>query len=578
MERDNQASSPTNRVATTVTAALIVLAAWAVLHFWGLGKAPFHTKGEAREAVVVPEIVHGGTWILPRRGGVELPRKPPLFYWLAALVSWGHGQVDEWSVRAPSALASGAATLLVFGAATSLYGPLAGSIAALTLLTSFEWLRAATSARVDMTLTLGLTLAFTGLLLLRLRERPLYVFMLYIGSVWATLSKGPVGIALPALQVLFLCAIDRSFAFMRRLHLAWGFSAVLLVTGTWYVLAAASGGHEFLTTQILDENIYRFLGHASLTGGHRHSVAYLALMLLAGLLPWTLFLPGLGASLWQQRGTLSRRDPRLFAVVWCVTVFAFYAFATSKRAVYLLPLYPAMSLLFGWWVTALIRQRASAPRLTATLAPVAWSSAIVFIVLALASAAQALGLPVFAAAATLIIPAAAGEVPGIAGMARSHSIALSVLFSIATLGAAAAALACHARRWGWLFLGALVSVSSVIVATRQIILPIVAAEQTRRSFANTLRRIVQEPAELASFRHPDYGTTFYWGRQIPIYDKAELAGGPPYLIMSEKDWTRTADLERRYYEPVIGLRSPRTSNQGSLLLLRRVPQAAWGRQ
>ena len=69
----------------------------------GLGRVPFYTKGEPREAVQVWEEVHGGEWVLPMRNGHDLPSKPPLFHWLAGISSLAFGGVDEFSVRFPSA-------------------------------------------------------------------------------------------------------------------------------------------------------------------------------------------------------------------------------------------------------------------------------------------------------------------------------------------------------------------------------------------------------------------------------------------------------------------------------------------
>src|SRR5437870_3211933 len=93
-------------IVPTLAYALLVVAAWSGLELWGLGKVPFHTKGEPREGLVVWEMTHGGGWFLPRRNGVELPSKPPLFHWLGAATSLIHGDTDEWSIRFPSAALS----------------------------------------------------------------------------------------------------------------------------------------------------------------------------------------------------------------------------------------------------------------------------------------------------------------------------------------------------------------------------------------------------------------------------------------------------------------------------------------
>jgi 4-amino-4-deoxy-L-arabinose transferase-like glycosyltransferase len=69
-------------------------------------------SSEAREAQVVDVIVRDGSWILPLRNGV-IPSKPPLFHWLAALVSMASGGVNEFSVRLTSQLAAALCLLLV---------------------------------------------------------------------------------------------------------------------------------------------------------------------------------------------------------------------------------------------------------------------------------------------------------------------------------------------------------------------------------------------------------------------------------------------------------------------------------
>ena len=69
-----------------------------------LGGYPFYTKGEPREAVTVLAMATGGGVILPMRAGIELPSKPLLMHWVAALLSILFGGVSEWTVRMPSAL------------------------------------------------------------------------------------------------------------------------------------------------------------------------------------------------------------------------------------------------------------------------------------------------------------------------------------------------------------------------------------------------------------------------------------------------------------------------------------------
>ncbi|HVM97394.1 MAG TPA: glycosyltransferase family 39 protein, partial [Candidatus Acidoferrales bacterium] len=258
---------------SVLAAALMLVVAWALLTAWGLGDTPFHTKGEPREGLVVWEMTHGGGWILPKRNGTELPSKPPLFHWLGAFVSVVHGTTDEWSIRFPSAVLSLAGILAAFAAGASLRNATTGLFAGLILMTSFEWARAATNARVDMTLTVGLEASFLSLLFFWRSRSPGWLIPLYVGIAWAVLGKGPVGIALPGLTTILLIALSWNgeafrnhqysaivdWGSLRQMKLLRGAVIVVALAGTWYVLALFIGGWPFFRKQVLAENVFTFL-------------------------------------------------------------------------------------------------------------------------------------------------------------------------------------------------------------------------------------------------------------------------------------------------------------------------------
>jgi 4-amino-4-deoxy-L-arabinose transferase-like glycosyltransferase len=551
-------------------AVAAVMAAWAILQLWGLGKTPFHTKGEPREAVVVAEIVRTGNWALARRNAVELPAKPPLFHWIGAAASALAGGVSELTVRLPSALQSLSCALLLLLVGSSAYGPPSGLIAALALLTSFEWLRAATSARVDMTLAAGLTASFFALVQQRRAPRLAWIVALYAGIAWAILGKGPVGGALPALLVLALCLVDRSPRFFFELRPIRGLVCVALVVGAWYALAVIEGGSEFVHKQLLDENLYRFLGARSATGGHRHSIAYLAAMWALGFLPWTPFLPPLAAELWRERASLGARDPRLTALLWVVVVAGFYGIPASKRGVYLLPLYPAVCLLLGWWLPRLVRTRAPSSALSAILVPLGAALAVVAGGATLLGLAGLCGLPVGEVLIGFGSARARDDLEVASTVLGEHARNLLPLLGCVVIGALVTAWAARGARWGAVLLGLLLTMGAASVATRQVVLPAVGAEQTRQRFAEAVKARADDPADVFAYRHFDYGVVYYWGAPMPVYDGPLAGDAPRLLVMGEGDWKRLPATSRRLYERVAGLESGRSGNLGRLVLARRV--------
>src|SRR5262249_50056594 len=137
----------------------------------------------------------------------------------------------------------------------------------------------------------------------------------------------------------------RDLAFVKRLHLPLAIPFGLAVAGSWYFLAWLHGGERFFLRQIVHEIIGTPLGDA----GHNHNIFYYIPALFAGMAPWSLFFPGLAIYLYRRRRQLAEKE-LLYPLAWFAAGFVVLSLALGKRSVYILPLYPAVALLFGaWW-------------------------------------------------------------------------------------------------------------------------------------------------------------------------------------------------------------------------------------
>jgi 4-amino-4-deoxy-L-arabinose transferase-like glycosyltransferase len=346
----------------------VLLILGVALYLVNLGGYPFYTKGEPREAVTIYDVVHGGGWILPARAGVEIPSKPLLMHWLAALASFALGGVSEFTVRLPSAMLAIAALLACYLYLRKLYNDTAGLFAALILGTTFQFMQAATAARVDMTLTFFLEITFFEFILaaegLTTRRMPMY-----LAAALAVLSKGPVGALLPALVAIVWIAVMRKWRVLHELKLARGALLFLVVAGWWYAAAIHIAGLEFVRKQLLQENFYRFVGGAAFHEGHRHWFYYVELVLLAGFLPWTALFGVVGAQAARRPRTI---DERLaYLLIWIAVVLVFYNLAASKRGVYLLALYPALAAIVAIYAVDVLEDASAARIWIAAIARVA---------------------------------------------------------------------------------------------------------------------------------------------------------------------------------------------------------------
>jgi len=560
------------RRVTVVLYTVMVIAAWVGLELWGLGRAPFDTKGEPREGLVVWQLTHEGSWILPRRAGptgIEVPSKPPLFHWLGAMTSLVRGSTDEWSIRFPSAALSLISLLCVFAAGTALWSPRAGLFSALALMTMFEWARAATGARVDMTLTFGLQIAFLSLLFFLRSRAPGWLVPLYLGMALAVLGKGPVGVALPGLVALVMLGLTRDTSFLRQMRLGYGALVVGVLAGSWYAMALIVGGWQFFYKQILAENVFTFLDSQKFGGGHRHTVFYMLGALLLGLMPWTICLPGLAGRLWRNRRQLTLSDARVYLLVWTAVVFAFYALAASKRSVYLLSLYPAVALLLGWWADEQSRAPADEDRwLGYVIRWVSWSLAGLLAVLFVIVLLESLGLPLCMSVQRWLPRSAQRYAPWISETVRSGHWPLMGLLLIAAAWPYAAVRPAASPGWVARLAGLWGATAAITVSVNLVILPGIAQHESFRSLMVQVRQVLGPERDLCFFNTFEYGAVFYWQDHIPSCGEKWQAGAPRYQLMDKNEWENIRPSVRGQYEQITF--ADGTAADTRLVLVRRM--------
>jgi 4-amino-4-deoxy-L-arabinose transferase-like glycosyltransferase len=523
----------------TVLAGVALSVLCLMLYIWGLGDVPFYTKGEPREATVVWEIYVNHERILPLRNGHIIPSKPPLFHWLGTVVCYLAGGINEFAIRFPSAALATVGVLLTYGAGVLLWGVEAGVVAAIVVATSFEWSRAATTARVDMTLTVCMVAAFLFFLFLYRRGTVRFIDMLcfYCLLGLATLAKGPVGTMLPGLTILIFLSVRHDVAFLRQLHVIFGGILVLLIAGSWYALALWQGGYDFFMKQIVFENLQRFFTSDT---GHTHPFYYFLPNLFLGMAPWSFFFPPLLMYLYQQRKTWSEKN-YLYLIVWTITVFLFYSVAKSKRSVYILPIYPAVALLLGAWWQELRRGKVQMSPLFFRLIQVSGYMCLGLAgVTITAVGAQALGHDALGLIRPLLHPRDQSNLPLFTGIVAAHPLAFLLWSVVTALSVSILVIGVQRRYWGWVFAGLATFTISAILLVNLVFQPTVATTRTYRPF---MERVVQQvgPAPLFFFETFDNGALYYAKRRVPFYDTSLFQPGAPYfLLMRKEKWDEIA--------------------------------------
>ena len=530
-----------------------------------LGGYPLYTKGEPREAVVVLDMFKGhslSSFLLPMRAGVEIPSKPLLMHWLIAALSLITGGVGEWTVRLPSAILAIAGVLCCYLYVRRLFNERAALFSALILATNFQYLQAAGGARVDMTLTFFMEVGFFEFLMIAegLTKRRM---LLYVALTLAVLAKGPVGVLLPGAVAVVFIAIERRWSLLRQLDLVKGALLVAILAGGWYVAATIIGGRAFFDKQVLSENVFTYLNHPGISRGHGHPFYYMEVVLLAGFLPWSVLLPFAAARFSDLQ---KLRDPRLlYLMIWFAVVLLFYNFAFSKRGVYLLALYPALSAIFGLYLAEELRAASA----TSWMRIVSIGMGIFF---ALTAVGGLMLAPIVREwpglarhpfdAIGITAPAFVSALSAAIGAQR-----LAVVLLAATLIAVGYLLIRTTAGAGKFAAGTAIGVTCLSIVANLYALPATADTVTLKDFALQTDKIVGD-SQIAYVWGLNYDVAFYTGKTIPVI-ALPLRDPPQYLILGEDTYKAGASTDLRDYSTVLKSGATYLDGTGPMLLIKR---------
>lgn len=351
----------------------------------GNGSVPLFDRDEPRYAVTSRAMLETGDYVVPRFLDEVRTAKPPAVYWLQAAAMAVVG-VDEFAVRLPGALACVAAVAILRYGAAGVVGRRRARWAAFILGTSTLTLGVAKVGVTDGPLLACAATMFVGLLhVQRGRRWAWWAWWAWL-IVWLAvgvggLLKGPVLLGVLATTVIAWTLLEwiarrnkrpgaeaeasdsgaimpgnpklpiRRRGLLRNLHPLAGLAIALLVCLPWLILI------QLREPTFLSTTLWHDLFARSTRGleGHGQPPGFHTLLLPATFFPWSILLPGALVVMWRRPFLRGWMRLALAAFVGPLVMFELVA---TKLPHYLLPTFPALSMIVADWVV-----RASAGRL-----------------------------------------------------------------------------------------------------------------------------------------------------------------------------------------------------------------------
>src|SRR5712664_322490 len=206
----------------TRTQLLALVAAFSLAWFCNLGYRHLVKPDEGRYAEIPREMVVSCDLLTPLLNCYKYFEKPPLQYWITAAAFTAFGQ-NEWAARLWPGVTGFLGVLLVFWAGSRLFGPPVGLYAAAVAASSAIYASIGHLLTLDMALSVFMSASVFAFAVAQSdpagdAERRRWMLLAWAAAALAVLSKGLVGIVLPAGAVALYVLIERDWRLLGRLH------------------------------------------------------------------------------------------------------------------------------------------------------------------------------------------------------------------------------------------------------------------------------------------------------------------------------------------------------------------------
>lgn len=320
---------------------------------WGNGILNLTNPDEVFYAQTAKEMIQHKSWLTPYIFDQPHFEKPILTFWLfkAGFMLFG---ISNFTARFFPALFAIIGVVAVY-----LLGLLAfkeekrAFLSGLILMSSGIYIGLARTVFTDMIFSILILLSLLSFFwgYAKNERKTAGLILFFIFSALAVLAKGPLGLIIPLLIIVSFLLAKKNMGFLFcKGFLAWGFLIFIAIALPWYVYMLNRYGHSFTQEFFYNDHIRRFL-NAEHPGNDKWY--FYPASIIGCIFPWSIFI--LCALIYLPKKL--RQDNNsfyLFLICWIAVVLLIFQAAHSKLISYILPLFPALSIIMADFIYSFI--------------------------------------------------------------------------------------------------------------------------------------------------------------------------------------------------------------------------------
>jgi 4-amino-4-deoxy-L-arabinose transferase-like glycosyltransferase len=325
----------------------------------GIVTIPATDRDESSFAQASKQMIESGNYTDIRLKDEPRYKKPIGIYWLqsTSVRLFNPHYLDEiWAYRIPSFLGATISVLMTAALGTLLFGPMVGLLAALMLAGSVLLNVEARLAKTDAALLASIMVSLYALAKAYIENKEQQLAIEYTKSLknsispyvnpfvfWTALScgiliKGPI-ILMPLIGVLLWLRIsDKNLKWFKSLRPVLGFIYALVLISPWFI-AISMQSHGVFIEQSAGHDMFAKIWQGQNRGVMPPGMYLMALPLT--FFPFVLFILFAAPDAWKNRKDTSVK----FCLGWIIPTWVIFELSFTKLPHYVLPTYPALSLL-----------------------------------------------------------------------------------------------------------------------------------------------------------------------------------------------------------------------------------------
>ena len=312
------------------------------------------TRDAGKYATVAKEIFQNGNYINLTVHGMPYDQKPPMLFWLGAL-GFRVGGVSNFWFKFPVFLIILLGFYSTYRLGKSMYNKDTGIIAGSLLFFSLMYSLYSMDVHTDTPLQAFVAFALWQLFDFIKTKKSIHCLLGFTGIGLAMLTKGPIGMAIPAFAVGGHILLSKNFQSIKDYRWYLGILWAFVVASPALIGLFSQFGWDGIAFFFWKNNVGRMTG--TYVGSNNTDYLFYLYNLAFLFLPWSLLFFGAAFMEFKQLFKNKFKSKEYFTLTGIWVFLIILSFSRSKLPNYMFIIFPLIAVLVAKWIDIAITQK-----------------------------------------------------------------------------------------------------------------------------------------------------------------------------------------------------------------------------